>query len=237
MGSTVNPNSAIPLYKQIANIIAQDIKDEKYKDGDRLPSELTLKDVFGVSRITIRAAIAELIDEGLIVRSQGKGTFIAPQKSIMPATDHPGFTQACLLAGRTPTTKLLSIDYTYPSPAECQFLKLKETDMVIVSKRLRFIEKYPTVIETNHYITDLNFLFDEDLNDSLFKVLANHNIYVGESQRTLEICTATRAEADMLEIRQNTPLLLFKDKQIDQNGRPIFISKQLYTTERMAFYL
>ena len=41
----------------------------------------------------------------------------------------------------------------------------------------------------------------------------------------------------MLEIKTNTPLLLFKDKQLDQNGRPIFISKQLYTTERMAFYL
>ena len=62
MASVINPNSAVPLYKQIANIIAQDIKNGKYSYGDRLPSELTLKDVFGVSRITVRAAIAELID-------------------------------------------------------------------------------------------------------------------------------------------------------------------------------
>lgn len=237
MASVINPNSAVPLYKQIANIIAQDIKNGKYSYGDRLPSELTLKDVFGVSRITVRAAIAELIDEGLLVRSQGKGTFIAQPKAVMPATDHPGFTQSCLLAGRTPSTKLLTIDYTYPSPTECQFLNLSENDKIIVSKRLRFIESYPTVIETNHYITDSNFLFNEDLNGSLFKILAKHNIYVTQSHRTLEICTATRAEADMLEIKTNTPLLLFKDKQLDQNGRPIFISKQLYTTERMAFYL
>lgn len=237
MSSAINPNSAVPLYKQIANVIAQDIKEGKYNYGDRLPSELTLKDTFGVSRITIRAAISELIEEGLLVRSQGKGTFIARPKAIMPASDHPGFTQSCLLAGRTPSTKLLSIDYTYPSPAECLFLNLKETDRVIVSKRLRFIENYPTVIETNHYITDLDFLFNENLNGSLFEVLSNHDIYVAESHRTLEICTATRAEADMLEIKLNTPLLLFKDMQIDQNGRPIYISKQLYTTERMAFYL
>lgn len=167
MSSAINPNSAVPLYKQIANVIAQDIKDGKYNYGDRLPSELTLKDTFGVSRITIRAAISELMEEGLLVRSQGKGTFIAQPKAIMPASDHPGFTQSCLLAGRTPSTKLLSIDYTYPSPAECLFLNLNETDKVIVSKRLRFIENYPTVIETNHYITDFDFLFNEDLNGSL----------------------------------------------------------------------
>lgn len=47
MASVINPNSAVPLYKQIANIIAQDIKNGKYSYGDRLPSELTLKDVFG----------------------------------------------------------------------------------------------------------------------------------------------------------------------------------------------
>lgn len=237
MTHAVNPNSAVPLYKQISNIIAQDIREGKYSAGDRLPSELTLKDSFGVSRITIRAAIAELIDEGLLVRSQGKGTFIAQQKSMMPASDHPGFTEACRLAGRTASTKLLSIDYTYPSPAECSFLKLKETDKIIMTKRLRFIENYPTVIETNHYIPDFDFLFNEDLNGSLFKILAAHGIYIKESTRTLEICTAAKAEADMLEIKNNTPLLLFKDKQYDQNGRPVFISKQLYTTERMAFYL
>ena len=84
MSSAINPNSAVPLYKQIANVIAQDIKDGKYNYGDRLPSELTLKDTFGVSRITIRAAISELMEEGLLVRSQGKGTFIAQPKPLCP---------------------------------------------------------------------------------------------------------------------------------------------------------
>ncbi len=237
MINTINPKSVVPLYKQIANLLAQDIKDGKYTAGDKLPSELMLKDLFGVSRITIRAAIAELIDEGLLVRSQGKGTFIAQQKSMLSANDHPGFTESCRLAGRSASTQLLSIDYTYPSPGECQFLQLKETEKIIMTKRLRFIENYPTVIETNHYIPDFSFLFNEDLNGSLFAILAKYDIYVKDSIRTLEICSATRAEADMLEIKNNTPLLLFKDKQSDQNGRPIFISKQLYTTERMAFYL
>ena len=160
MINTINPKSVVPLYKQIANLLAQDIKDGKYTAGDKLPSELMLKDLFGVSRITIRAAIAELIDEGLLVRSQGKGTFIAQQKSMLSANDHPGLPSLPSRREKRVNTAAFHRLY-YPSPGECQFLQLKETEKIIMTKRLRFIENYPTVIETNHYIPDFSFLFNE----------------------------------------------------------------------------
>jgi GntR family transcriptional regulator len=234
----INPNSIIPMYKQVIKILADQIHEGKLKPGDRLPSEAELMKEFGVSRITIRTAIAELVDDGLLVRSQGKGTFVATPKSLYKADDQFGFTRSCILAGKVPTTKQLSSELIYPTLEDIEFLNVKETDKIVCTKRLRLVDGVPTMIETNHYISSFSFLLEENLEGSLFEVLGNtYNIYVAESIRTLEICLPTKEEVALLGIKQNTPLLLFKDKQKDASGNPLFISKQLYCTERLKFYL
>jgi len=233
----INPSSIIPLYKQVSHILTNELQNGVLKVGDKIPSELVLMDIYGVSRITIRAAIAELVDDGLLVRSQGKGTFVAPKKSSGFANDITGLAEACQRAGRKSHTKLLSIEYSYPTNSESKFLQINENEKVIETKRLRFIDSNPTIIETNHYIKEFDFLFRENLEDSLFGIFTKHNIHVTNTSRTLEICYASSAEASILDAKLNTPLLLFKDNQCDNNDRPIFISKQIYNTQNLIFYL
>lgn len=230
-------NSMMPLYKQVAQILTEEIKNGHLQTGEKLPSELKLMEVFKVSRITVRTAIADMIDEGMLQRSQGKGTFVSAPKKPQAANDLTGLTESCHRAGKKLSTKPLSLTYSYPTKKESEYFHIPETVQIIESIRLRYIDGFPALIEKNHYLQDFDFLFHEDLSGSLFKVLKKHGIIVSNSSRTLEIAYATADEASLLDIKKNAPVLLFRDYQSDENKKPIFISQQLYNTQNMVFYL
>ena len=236
MSTLINPNSIIPMYKQISNILTEKITNGELKAGDKLPAEAELMKQFGVSRITVRTALSEMVEDGILARSQGKGTFVATRKSVHPADDRIGFNHSCILAGKPPSTKLLSIEWVYPSKKQMDRWGLNPQDKIICSKRLRYVDNIPTMIEVNHYPASFSYLFEEDLNQSLFEILKEHKFQFTVSQRTLEICFPTPEECRLLNIKTNTPLLLFRDEHNDTSGNPSFLSKQLYNTQHLKFY-
>lgn len=233
----IDPNSIVPMYKQIINILNGKIERGELKAGDKLPSEAELVAQYKVSRITIRSAIRELEEDGLVVRSQGKGTFIAPKKKLYSADDRVGFTHSCQQAGKEATTKVEDVSWIYPTLTDMEFLEVDEDVTILCTRRLRFVDGEPTMIETNHYNSNFAFLESEDLENSLYDVLQKHKITLGKSIRTLEVVYANSQEANLLNIKKGEALLLFTDKHHDENGRPLFISKQVYCTERLKFYI
>lgn len=235
--NNIDPTSMIPLYKQVAGIITEEINKGNIAAGEKLPSELLLMKVFNVSRVTIRGAILELVSDGLLVRSQGKGTFVAPKKKLQSANDTTGLTASCKRLGKELYSKILSTGYAYPTKTESEYLNIEETEQIIEVVRLRHIDKRPTVIETSHFLKKYDFLLRENLEGSIFECMSRHGISVHTSQRTLEICNASAYEAELLEIKRNSPLLLFRDFQSDGYNNPLFVAKQLYNTQDMVFYL
>lgn len=237
MPELINPNSVVPMYKQVLNILHDRITNHEYKPGDKLPSEAELMRQFKVSRITIRAAINELVEDGVLERSQGKGTFVSLPKSKHPADDSViGFHRSCILSGKTPSTQLLSIEWIYPTEKQVALWNITADTKIIRSKRLRYVDNMPTMIEINHYPPSFAYLFDEDLNQSLFETLRRHNYSFEVSVRTVETCFPTSEEAKLLDLKQNVPLLLFRDTHTDSQGKPSFLSKQLYNTQNLKFY-
>lgn len=237
MSDLINPNSIIPMYKQVLGIIKDRIAAQEYTSGSRLPSEADLMRQFGVSRITVRTAINELVEDGVLERSQGKGTFVALPKSTHPADDSViGFSRSCILAGKTPSTRLLSIEWTFPTEKQAALWGITTKDKIIRSKRLRYVDNKPAMIEINHYPASFSYLFQEDLNQSLFEALKRHNYTYKVSVRTLETCFPTKEECNLLEITPTVPLLLFRDSHEDSQGNPSFLSKQLYNTQNLKFY-
>ena len=235
--NSIDPTSMIPLYKQVANVITEEINMGNIAAGEKLPSELLLMKVFNVSRVTVRGAILELVSDGLLVRSQGKGTFVAPKKKLQSANDTPGLTESCRRLGKELHSQVLSAGYSYATKAECDFLKIDESEQIIEVVRLRFIDRRPTVIETSHFLKKYDFLLHENLEGSIFECFNNHGISVHTSQRTLEISTSTAYEAELLETRRGSSRLLFRDVQSGGFDTPLFVAKQLYNTQDMVFYL
>lgn len=74
-------SSANPLYQQLMDDIKLDISNQKYRHGDKIPSETELAEIYNVSRITVRRAVSELCDEGYLAKHQGKGTFVTHRRS------------------------------------------------------------------------------------------------------------------------------------------------------------
>ena len=237
MSNIINPNSCIPMYKQVLNVLNEKITRGEFRPGDKLPSEADLMRYFDVSRITVRAALSELVEDGILTRAQGKGTFVAPQKTNFPAMDLPGFNRSCILAGKRPSTKLLSFEWIYPTAKHMEFWNIQADEKILCSKRLRYIDNIPTMLEINYYPASFAYLMDEDLNQSLFTILQNHGYQFKVSERTVEICYPTTEECAILEVKAGTPLLLFKDVHHDLMDRPSFLTKQVYNPENMKFYL
>lgn len=238
MVNQIDSNSIVPMYKQLLDIIKNDIYTGNLKSGNKLPSEASLMNTYNVSRVTVRAAISELVEEGILVRSQGKGTFVATPKKLYSADDRIGFSRSCILAGKNPSTKLLSSSMSYPNKNDMEFFGINEDSRILVTERLRMVDDEPILLETNHYPASFSFLLEEDLNGSLFELLENkYNIVPSRSIRTLDVCFPTQDEMRILNVHKGTPLLLFKDLHYDNTDEPIFSSKQVYCSDRLKFYL
>lgn len=236
--STINPNSEVPLYKQIAKVIVGSIHSQELQPGDKLPSENELMAQYQVSRITVRSALKNLAEDGVLVRSQGKGTFVASPKAYFKADDAVGFTKSCLLIGKTPATKLLKREMVYPSDSTKDFLQISGDEKVLMTERLHYVDQRPVAIETNYYSNKLDFIMFEDLECSLFDLLnQKYHIVAEHRARTLVVCPANAYEAKLLKINRRVPLLLFKDKLVDTNNNPLYLSKQVYCTDNMEFYI
>src|SRR5437763_11600792 len=99
-----------PLYHQTAEILRSRIVQNVWKQGDRLPSESQLCDEFGVSSITMRRAVATLVAEGLLVRLQGKGTFVSSDHAIVQGPPHlTSFTEDMRLRGWQSSARVIAV--------------------------------------------------------------------------------------------------------------------------------
>ena len=233
----VKSASAVPLYKQIVRDLMDQIETGEFKEGDKLPTEAELMERFDASRITVRAAIKELEDADIVERTRGKGTFVTMKRDSYAADDRESFTHSCTLSDKKPSTKVLETSWVYPSLKDMRFLGVREDENILQTRRLRLVDGVPTVLETNSYAPSLAFLDHEDLSGSLFEILERHGITLGSNERTLQVCFANAYEADCLNVEEGAALLLFIDKRCDITGDPIFLSRQVYCTERLKFYL
>ena len=84
-------NSSVPLYEQLMNAIRSDIDSGLFKAGEKMPSEMELEEKYQVSRITVRRAIKELCDDEILVKKQGKGTFVLQSLPPIPLAGNVGF--------------------------------------------------------------------------------------------------------------------------------------------------
>ena len=128
-----------PLYIQLARRIEAAIRDGQYQVDQALPSERLLSDSLGVSRVTARKAIDQLVDQGLIVRRQGSGNYIAPRFE-QPLSRLTSFSEELSRRGYKPTSRWLKRVITLPAPDEQLSLAIASTTKVARLERLRLAD-------------------------------------------------------------------------------------------------
>ncbi len=226
-------SSITPLYKQVENILTERVRSGVYSPEQRLPSEAEIAAQFGVSTITVKKAIANMVERGMLWRKQGKGTFVVSPKHNRDMRRVISFTQVCRLNGTRPGSKTLEQKVI---KAPFFFLSnMESTDnQVILISRLRYVNDVPMALETNWFPLSFSFLLEEDLeNRSLFEVIHNNlDMTLVSARRTIEICYASAKEAKLLDVKNEAPLLKVVSTMYDQTDTPLFMGQQIINADQ-----
>jgi GntR family transcriptional regulator len=152
LDANLSTDSNVPLYFQLVSIIKRNIAAHILNPGDLLPSETELCKNLSISRTTVRLAIGALVDEGLVVRRQGLGTFVAEPKMRRKTENVYSFTSEITSMGLTPSSTILEYTVIEPTPDIVKMLEL-QSDRIPVYRisRIRRVNGEPLMLETSFY--------------------------------------------------------------------------------------
>ena len=226
--------SATPLYRQIADKLESEITRGIYPPGSKIPTEFELAESLGVSRVTVRKALAELTGKGLITRRSGKGSFASGKKLQHGVQGSVvSFSDMCRMAGMEPGARTVRIAREEPSPEEARLLGLKAGEGMIVTERVRTADGTPVLLERNRYGELFSFLLGEDLNDrSLYRLLHSRGIVPHHASKTVDLVFAGNAEARKLGIAVGYPLLRIEELVRGEGDSFTMLSTQLCVGDR-----
>ncbi|MDF7627357.1 GntR family transcriptional regulator [Leuconostocaceae bacterium ESL0723] len=229
---------AIPRYIQIHNEIRERIAAGEWKTNQRLPAERDLAEDFKVSRMTLRQAIQTLVDEGILERKVGSGTYVAKKKISERALGMTSFTELLEKTGHQPQTVTISYKVTTPSVSQLEHLQLKPDDEVLVMERLRLGDDEPILLEQTTLPVKLVENFTRSsLTESLYATLIEAGIQPGRAEQTVTATLATERLADLLDIKRGDPILSVRQVSYDQNNVPFEYVQSFYVGERFEFKL
>lgn len=223
-----------PLYKQLMQKIRGDIASGVYPVHSRIPSEQELCDTYQVSRVTVRKALAELTQEGLLKRHQGKGTFVGIPRICKDLKDVNSFHDACRMMGCEPGTRVIHAQMAHAEEEDRRDL-MEDGDMVVEVVRLRTADGMPVMLETNRFPASYAYLLEENLNGSLYKLLEEHGIETAQAIHEISLSYATPAQAKQLEVNPGDALLQLREVIYDQHHRPLHTSRQFIRGDRFTF--
>lgn len=231
-------HSPLPLYHQLRKMIADRIETGEWQPGDRVPSEIELVKQLGVSRTTVRLALTDLANQGLLTRLQGRGTFVAHPRIRQPLNRLTGFTQDMLARGKRPASRLLQFDVVPASAAAARALGLQLGAPLIALKRLRLADELPMAVEAAYLAYELcKALLKQDLTSrSLYHILSVElNIIPARAQQEMQAVVCPPEEARLLGIPRGSPALHIIRITYDQTGRPFEHVESYYRGDRYVF--
>jgi GntR family transcriptional regulator len=232
--SGVSPTFS-PLYQQIKALITQSLQTGEWKPGELIPSEVELASRFKVSQGTVRKAIDELASENLVVRRQGKGTFVATHHEVraqfrflrlMPDAGEP----------HHPENKIIEVK-RLRAPAEvARLLEIKSADSVIFIKRVQSFDGAPTILE-ELWLPGLIFkgLTAERLIEYKGPMYGLFETEFGtrmiRATERIRAVTADESIAELLKVALGTPLLSVERVSYTYGDKPVEVRRGLYLTD------
>ncbi|WP_125715083.1 GntR family transcriptional regulator [Companilactobacillus kedongensis] len=229
----------VPVYIQIHNRIRKEIELGKWTVGERIPSERQLAEDFSVSRMTLRQAIQTLVDEGILQRQVGSGTYVASSKVQEKMSGTTSFTEITEGQGKKPSSKTVSYHLADPSMSEIEKLKLADDEQVLRMERIRYADKQPICFEvTTIPIKIVDNLDKDDITSSLYKALEDKaGLKLGSASQTVSAMLASEKIATLLNVKRGSAILRLRQITTLDDGTPFEYVRSQYAGDRFEFYL
>ncbi|GGE30326.1 GntR family transcriptional regulator [Pullulanibacillus camelliae] len=208
MPKKLKRESKMPLYKQLKEQLMTFIS-ENLKPGDMLPVESEIEKKYGVSRVTVRKTIEELVTDGIVVKYQGRGTFVQSKKIIQDVGKITSWTEEMRIKGKKSQSINVSLTEISPTKKLAKKLQLNHAEKVIRLKRTRLVDGEPIVIMINYLCASMipDFIEKGLTSESLYETLEKeYGIIIEEATELVKAREATDLEALELNLEPYSPV-------------------------------
>lgn len=231
---SLDKSSVIPVYYQLAKLIEKDILAGNFKQGEILPAEHDFAARLGISRMTVRRAISELIAVGMVYSEKGKGTFVAKPKldEVEFELDHPN--EFLSEQGVRTKSKLLEAKIKKADRVLAQKLSIEPHTKCIHFRLLILANEEPLAYENKYIVFKKQSpILEKELKDPSLANLANINGQLPtKSKKVFRASIVTEEEAVLLKVSVNTPVFLVEQTIYDIENKPIGWGKSIYRGDR-----
>ncbi len=231
----LDKDSFTPIYFQIQTQLLHKIQSGQLRAGDALPSEEELGRIFDVSRMTARHALQALKSQGFASRHKGQGTFVSQPRVEKDIAHLSGFTAEMHALGMKPTSRILQAE-TIPAEADVAArLGIPLGSPIFHLRRLRLADNVPVAIEEVWLSQQLFPGIDklDFVRLSLYQTLREqYGIRVTRADEVLEARSASRREAELLQIAPRSSLLVMSRTLWSADGKPVESAHSLYRGDR-----
>lgn len=232
-------DSQVSLYKQLYTILRRGIGRGEWQPGDRMPSEAELIEAYGVSRITVRQAFDMLVQEGLVYRRRGSGTFVA-----IPTIQHGlnriiSFTEDMQRRGLHPETEVIAVGLRPALLQIAENLYVAPGAELAVLERLRLADHEPMSLEISHLVHALcpGILDGDYAQTPLHEALNDrYDIRLTRAQQSIHAIAADRSLAGRLRVPAGAPLFYIERTSYDQMGTPVEYLQLYHRGDRYVLY-
>ncbi|ANU24249.1 GntR family transcriptional regulator [Planococcus donghaensis] len=233
----LDKQSPIPIYIQIEEQLKQQIQQGDFLVGTAIPSERELTEYFGVSRMTVRQSVTNLVNEGLLYREKGRGTFVASPKVEQPLNGLTSFTEDMLARGMAPSNKIIGFEIVKPDADVVTALQLVDGEKVYFIERIRFADDKTMAIERT-YLPVARFpgLHRDLLQGSLYAMIENNQqLKISHATQRMEAGLVKKEDAELLQIDVPAAILMIERISYLDGDVPFELVRSTYRADRYKF--
>ena len=226
------------LYARVETVLAGEITDGNLKVGDQLPTEDSLISRFGVSRITVRRAIQNLVSRGLVEIHRGKGTFVAAPKITQELTELTGFVEDMHAVGRKPTARVTGKEVVTADATVASKLALTKGEHVVRIRRVRMANRIPLSFDETYLPLELGKkIITNNLKvEPIFSLLERkYNVPLIEAEYKLDAVAAETEVAAALKVKQGSPIFRIERTSYSTGSRPVDYERLHYRGDLVQF--
>jgi GntR family transcriptional regulator len=239
---SINPNSTIPLYRQLSDLLRIQIDSGELGDGERLPSEAQFGDTFHVSRITVRQALAELEREGRVTRVPGKGTFASTAPRPLTALARlSSFSEDAASAGLRPGYRVLTVSEV-PINAETQAALGQIHPVALIIERILLADGRPVGMHRSMLPDWIVARIDREAlsataleKASLYRTIERAGFEMHRAVETLRPARIEAATAALLDLEPDDLVLLIQRTVFDRGDRPLVHEIDTYVPDAYTY--
>lgn len=229
-----------PKHARLVEQLRLLVEETRAGDETCLPSERELGDRFGVSRVTVRNALAALEEQGLIYRVQGKGAFVSKEKFRQPLSSLTSFTEDMDTQGMVSGSKILAMDLVPATSRTAQLLSLPEDTQLLLLRRLRLINGEPIAIENCYLPPSLGVPIQLHIQDncSLYALMQSLcGVTPVWAEQSFEVGALFSWEQNLFGEKAPPYAMCTTRLTFDQNDHPIEYVESKYRADRYAYHV